>query len=65
MGQAEADTLAVEPPPDPAKAGTGAKAKSQFDWTHLGPKGAAFFSAIVAKELTQAVPAITPYLQGN
>jgi lysophospholipase L1-like esterase len=50
MGQAEADTLAVAPAP----------AKS-FDWTHLGPKGAAYFSAIVAGELAQAVPAIAPY----
>jgi PelA/Pel-15E family pectate lyase len=53
MGQAEADTLAVAPAP--AKA---------FDWTHVGPKGAAFFSAIVADELVQAMPALAPYL-GN
>jgi lysophospholipase L1-like esterase len=58
MGQAEADTLAMAPPPDPGK-----KEKSQFDWTHLGPKGAAFFSAMVAKELTHAVPDTAPYLK--
>ncbi len=60
MGQAGADTLAVEPPaaPDPA----GNKVKNAFDWTHLGPMGAAFFGAMVAKELAQAVPAIAPYV---
>ena len=52
MGQAEADTLAVAPPPD-----------RKFDWTHLGPKGAALFAALVAKELGQAVPGIAPYLR--
>jgi lysophospholipase L1-like esterase len=63
MGQAEADTLAMAPPPDPDKTASGKKVKSQFDWTHLGAKGAAYFSAIVARELTQAVPAIAPYLK--
>jgi len=60
MGQAEADTLAMAPPPDPNPAG--GKVKSQFDWTHLGPKGATYFSAMVARELAQAVPGIAPYL---
>jgi lysophospholipase L1-like esterase len=63
MGQAEADTLAMAPPPDPAQATAGKKEKSQFDWTHLGPKGAAFFSAVVARELAQAVPATASYLR--
>ena len=36
---------------------------SQFDWTHLGAKGANYFSAMVAGELAQAVPAIAPYLK--
>jgi lysophospholipase L1-like esterase len=54
MGQAEADTLAVAPAPD-----------RKFDWTHLGPKGAALFAAMVAREWTQAVPAIAPYLRGR
>jgi lysophospholipase L1-like esterase len=61
MGQAEADTLAMEPPPDPKQAP--GKAKTKFDWTHLGPKGATYFSAIVAGELDRAVPAIAPYLK--
>jgi lysophospholipase L1-like esterase len=61
MGSAEADTLAMAPPPDPAASGK--KVKSQFDWTHLGPKGAMFFSAIVARELKQAVPDLAAYLK--
>ena len=42
MGQAEADTLAEAPP--------------RFDRTHLGPKGAAFFSAQVLDGLLQLRP---------
>jgi lysophospholipase L1-like esterase len=61
MGHAEADTLAMEPPPDPDQ--PGGKKKSQFDWTHLGPKGASYFSAMVARELAQAVPPLAPYLK--
>jgi lysophospholipase L1-like esterase len=63
MGQVEADTLAMAPPP--AKDASGKQAKSQFDWTHLGPKGAAYFAAIVADELVQAVPAIAPYRKND
>jgi lysophospholipase L1-like esterase len=54
MGQAEADTLAEAPAPD-----------RKFDWTHLGPKGAALFSAMVAREWAQAVPGIAPYLRSE
>jgi lysophospholipase L1-like esterase len=60
MGQAEADTLAMEPPPAPGQ--PAGKKKSQFDWTHLGAKGAGYFSAMVAGELARAVPAVAPYL---
>jgi lysophospholipase L1-like esterase len=42
MGQAEADTLAAAPP--------------GFDRTHLGNKGAALFSAMVAAELRHVAP---------
>lgn len=45
MGEAEADTLAKE---------------GEFDHTHLGVKGAAYFSRIVARELAEAVPALAP-----
>jgi lysophospholipase L1-like esterase len=51
MGPAEADTLAVAPKPDP-----------QFDYTHLGPKGSAYFGRMVTRELTEAVPALKPYV---
>lgn len=61
MGHLEADTLAMEPPPDPNQADS--KKKSKFDWTHLGPKGARYFSGMVAGELATAVPGIAPYLK--
>jgi len=54
MGQTEADTLATEPPPPATLPGsntaneTVAPAKSTFDRTHLGAKGAALFSGMVA-----------------
>jgi pectin methylesterase-like acyl-CoA thioesterase len=47
MGPAEADTLAMESPKD-------------FDRTHLGPRGAALFSGMVAKELVEAIPELAP-----
>lgn len=48
MGAADADTLAEEPP--------GNSSPSRFDHTHLGEKGAAFFAAMVARELAQLLP---------
>jgi lysophospholipase L1-like esterase len=51
MGPEEADTLAQRPKPDP-----------KFDYTHLGPKGSAFFGRMVAGELTAAVPDLKPYV---
>jgi pectin methylesterase-like acyl-CoA thioesterase/lysophospholipase L1-like esterase len=45
MGPAEADVLAMAPP--------------DFDRTHLGPRGARFFAHMVAKELGDAVPALS------
>lgn len=66
MGEAEADTLAVAPPPpkvdasttDLAKLEPQGAAKSAFDRTHVGLKGAAFFANMVEQELKQQVPAI-------
>ena len=66
MGEAEADTLAVAPPPpkvdttatDIAKLEPQGAAKSAFDRTHVGVKGAAFFANMVEQELKQHVPAI-------
>ena len=54
MGQAEADTLAPEPPGQP-----------KFDRTHLGPKGAEVFSAIVATELVRKLPPLQPFLKSQ
>lgn len=72
LGQAEADTLAMAPPPPvvPATAtGGGAgverqgQAKTAFDRTHLGQKGAEFFSGMVANELVRVVPALKDYVK--
>ena len=77
MGSAEADTLAEEPPPeklpsDAVKAANAAKqeangatAKSRFDYTHLGAKGAAFFARMVEQELTQAVPSLAAQFKAD
>ena len=43
-------------PPDPTGRLPLAQSKRQFDYTHLGPEGADFFAAIVADELSRAVP---------
>ena len=43
-------------PADPTGRPPLGQPKRQFDYTHLGPEGAAFFSAIIADELTKAVP---------
>ncbi|QJR14628.1 hypothetical protein DSM104440_01435 [Usitatibacter palustris] len=48
MGSTEADTLAM-PPPD-------------FDRTHLGSKGGAYFARLVARHLGRAVPDLAPLL---
>ncbi len=69
MGQKEADTLAVAPPEQKSVAGApnGAEVagapKSAFDYTHVGPKGAALFAKMVQAELTTAIPSITPYFK--
>jgi lysophospholipase L1-like esterase len=64
MGQAEADTLAVAPPPaavpatplDPNKAEPQGAAKSAFDRTHVGAKGADLFATMVEREMVGALP---------
>lgn len=76
MGTTEADTLAEEPPPafpayavattgDVATTGPATVAKSRFDYTHLGAKGAALFSTMVARELVEVLPAFTALLRGD
>jgi lysophospholipase L1-like esterase len=75
MGAPEANSLAMAPPPavvsEAAAAGNSpAVPKPEvadpnapvFDYTHLGAKGSAFFGRMVAGELTEAVPALKPYL---
>jgi lysophospholipase L1-like esterase len=61
MGMAEADTLAMAPPPPPGSPAPQARPGENyrgFDRTHLGAKGAALFSGMVAAELARAVPAV-------
>ena len=67
MGADEADTLAVAPKPPAAPApapGSTATvepqgaAKSAFDYTHVGAKGAAYFARMVEREIKAAIPAI-------
>ena len=71
MGSATADTLAVEPPPAAApttptdlnRVESVTSAKSAFDRTHVGPKGANLFAAMMAKLLPAGVPALAPYFR--
>ncbi|RZT04020.1 Lysophospholipase L1 [Duganella sp. CF402] len=63
MGQDEADTLAMVPRPagydlpQPAgKVEVAGAAKTAFDRTHLGAKGAAYFSRMVMEEIKRAMP---------
>lgn len=71
MGEAEADTLAMEPPPvkgdhaDTISAERAGAAKSSFDRTHVGVKGANFFARMVQRELTLAIPALGPYFKAE
>jgi lysophospholipase L1-like esterase len=64
MGEDEADTLAMAPRPDKAadtaagKVEVAGAAKSAFDRTHLGAKGAAYFSRMVMEEMKRAIPEI-------
>ncbi|MFZ6777869.1 rhamnogalacturonan acetylesterase [Undibacterium sp. Ji83W] len=80
MGEAEADTLAMAPPPaaqaavvtstasattDLAKTERAGAAKSAFDRTHLGSKGAAHFSAMVLKELLTVAPSLQTHVNAE
>jgi lysophospholipase L1-like esterase len=71
MGPAEANALAMAPPPpvpgSPAGQANGAAEPrgdpaAVFDYTHLGEKGAALFGRMVAGELLRAVPDLRPYV---
>jgi len=70
MGQDEADTLAVAPRPpgyglpvDPNKVEPAGAAKTAFDRTHLGTKGADYFARMVERELVAARPETAPYFK--
>jgi lysophospholipase L1-like esterase len=71
MGQQEADTLAMAPPPavvpetpaDPNKVEPQGAAKSAFDRTHLGAKGADLFAAMVEREMVRALPETRGYFK--
>jgi len=70
MGQDEADTLAAAPrppgyglPADPNKVEPAGAAKSAFDRTHLGSKGADFFARMVERELVAARPETARYFK--
>lgn len=71
MGRREADTLAMAPPPsaavtapvsaNAAKVEVAGAARSAFDYTHLGAKGADVFARMVERELVQALPETRAY----
>lgn len=74
MGQAQADALAVAPPPaavaaappdpnklDPNKLEPQGPAKSAFDRTHVGAKGADLFATMVEREMVRALPQTRAY----
>ncbi|MYM21704.1 hydrolase [Duganella sp. FT135W] len=63
MGQDEADTLAMVPrpagydaPPVAGKVEVAGAPKTAFDRTHLGAKGAAYFSRMVMEEIKRTIP---------
>ncbi|WIV97880.1 rhamnogalacturonan acetylesterase [Kinneretia aquatilis] len=68
MGEDEADRLAMAPKPsaaEPVAAAASAEragaAKSAFDRTHVGERGAQLFSALVLRELLRVQPGLAPY----
>lgn len=77
MGEADADTLAVAPPPppaaklelgvafDPNKIEPQGAAKSAFDRTHVGVKGAAFFANMVEGQLRRQIDAMSRFLRAT
>ena len=50
MGVAKADALAMAPAP-----------AKEFDHTHLGPRGAALFARLLAREIARALPALAAH----
>lgn len=76
MGEVEADTLAVAPPSPAAKGDSGVAAdpnkiepqgaaKSAFDRTHVGVKGATFFATMVESQLRRQIEAMSRFLRAT
>lgn len=69
MGQQQADTLAMAAPPaqtissDTRATEPQGAAKSAFDRTHLGKKGADLFASVVQNELLKLKPELAPWVQ--
>jgi lysophospholipase L1-like esterase len=72
MGPVEANTLAMvsAPPEVAATAASGSSAPApkegpskDFDYTHIGEKGSAFFGKMVAQELVTGVPELAAYFR--
>jgi lysophospholipase L1-like esterase len=70
MGQDAADTLAAAPrppgyglPADPNRVEPAGAAKTAFDRTHLGSKGADYFARMVERELAAARPETAAYFK--
>jgi lysophospholipase L1-like esterase len=69
MGENEADTLAMAPKPidAPAQAASApdraGASNPVFDRTHLGPKGAQVFSAMVAEQLVVTMPELKRWMR--
>ncbi|OWQ93511.1 hypothetical protein CDN99_03320 [Roseateles aquatilis] len=69
MGETDADTLAMAPKPAsaPAQATSSSEragaANPAFDRTHLGAKGAEFFSGMVAEQLVSTLPALKGWMR--
>jgi lysophospholipase L1-like esterase len=51
------------PVPAPGTVERKGEAAPEFDYTHLGAKGSAFFGRMVANELIAAIPALQPYIK--
>jgi len=62
MGSLEADTFAMMPRPDPSAPAVPPD-QDRFDHTHLGTKGAAYFSAMMARQIGNALPKLGNYFQ--
>jgi len=54
---------APKAPPAPASVERKGEAAPEFDYTHLGDKGSAYFGRMVANELIAAIPDLQPYIK--